>query len=126
MEQKRRFYQSGLARIVWDAINNRVLAQFVEGQFYTEQKEVAVVLLKLGYKEVGLEDQAPPYISPLPPIVTDNIRVPLTPEQELNQMLVANVLNREMDNDSTELLDPVQDLQEPVKTSGFQRTRKVK
>ena len=67
MEKKRRFYQSHKEPYVWDPKKNKLLASFVDGQFITQDADVAKTLLGLGYKEVGLRDESPPLMPP-PPI----------------------------------------------------------
>lgn len=57
-----RFYRSNLATIIWDPPNNKPLAEFVDGQFYTEDAEVAQKLIEAGYPQVDLKATEPPNI----------------------------------------------------------------
>ena len=57
-----RFYRSNLASIVWDPENNAPLAEFIKGQFYTEDSTVANKLIALGYPQVSLDAETPPQI----------------------------------------------------------------
>lgn len=57
-----RFYRSNLATVVWDPKQGHALAEFVKGQFYTEDKKVAEKLIELGYPQVPLDAETPPQI----------------------------------------------------------------
>lgn len=61
-QKLRRFYRSNLPTIVWDPKHNRALCEFVDGQFYTEDPEVASILTDKGYPEVALDQTTPPDI----------------------------------------------------------------
>ncbi|RLC88908.1 MAG: hypothetical protein DRJ03_01315 [Chloroflexi bacterium] len=65
--RKRKFYRANLPTVVWDAGNDRALAEFVNGQFVTRDQDVAKKLLGLGYVEVDISADAPPPL-PDPPI----------------------------------------------------------
>ncbi len=61
MEQiQRRFYRSNLHTIVWDADNDRALADFGKGHFTTSDPKIADKLLSLGYPEIEVDAQQPP------------------------------------------------------------------
>lgn len=60
MSIPKKFYRSQLATIVWDAKNEKVLADFKEGYFITEDKRTIGILIELGYPEVKLHSEAPP------------------------------------------------------------------
>lgn len=60
--QVHRFYRSNLSTVVWDAENNKILAEFINGQFYTSDERVIEILSKLGYPEVSLDAENPPDI----------------------------------------------------------------
>lgn len=55
-----RFYRSNLETIVWDKDNDRPLAEFVNGQFYTKDAKIAATLTAMGYVEIPLDLQEPP------------------------------------------------------------------
>jgi hypothetical protein len=55
-----RFYRSNLETIVWDPEHDKPLAQFVQGEFITDDPRVAERLLELGYPRVSLEAVNPP------------------------------------------------------------------
>lgn len=57
-----RFYRSNLATVVWDPERNRPLAEFVDGQFYTEDARTIAKLRELGYPQVSLDATEPPDI----------------------------------------------------------------
>lgn len=59
-----KFYNSGLASVVWDSEKNRVLARFEEGEFTTEDKRTQKILKEKGYGSVDEDD----------PQVTDRVR----------------------------------------------------
>jgi len=79
----RRFFRATLPTIVWNPKEDRALAEFVNGQFTTEDEEVAETLLSLGYPEIGLDDEAPPMIIPAP--VKEIGDVPIMPGQMTEQ-----------------------------------------
>jgi hypothetical protein len=83
---KRRFYRATLPTYVWDPDKDKPLAEFVDGQFFTEDDEVAQKLLDAGYPEVSLEATHPPeIIFPAVPIVTPDAKPAKTEEQALAQ-----------------------------------------
>jgi hypothetical protein len=83
---KRRFYRATLATIVWDPDKDKPLAEFVDGQFYTEDDAVAEKLIAAGYPEVSLEATTPPEIIAAPvPIITPDAKPAKTEEQALAQ-----------------------------------------
>jgi hypothetical protein len=57
-----RFYRSNKETIVWDPENDGPLVEFVGGQFYTDDSEIAERLIELGYPEVPLDAIHPPDI----------------------------------------------------------------
>jgi len=57
-----RFYRSNLATIVWGKKENKAIAEFVEGQFYTEDPKLAERLIALGYPRISLDATEPPDI----------------------------------------------------------------
>jgi hypothetical protein len=57
-----RFYRSNLPTVVWDPEKGKALAEFIGGQFFTEDKRVAGVLQKKGYPMVPLDATEPPDI----------------------------------------------------------------
>ena len=59
-----RFYKGTLPAVVWDPEKGRPMAEFVNGQFYTDDVRVASILKRKGYIQVDLEATEPP---PLPP-----------------------------------------------------------
>jgi hypothetical protein len=75
-----RFYRSNLETIVWDKEKNCALAEFVNGQFVTDDPEVAQVLLDLGYPRIPLDATSPPDIMyPKGSILEDNKDVNVLP-----------------------------------------------
>jgi len=87
MAKKRRFYRpppplSNLPRIVWSEKHNRAIAEFGKdndpeypNQFVTDKEEVAEILVELGYREVSMEAEAPPYIPEMRPQEVGDIKV---------------------------------------------------
>lgn len=59
-KQKFRFYRSNLPTIVWG--NNKPMADFTEGHFTTDDKEIALKLLDKGYPQIPLDSTEPPSI----------------------------------------------------------------
>jgi len=55
-----RFYRSNLATIVWNPEKNKALCEFVDGQYYTEDAQVAQKLADLGYPQIPLDLDEPP------------------------------------------------------------------
>lgn len=81
---KRRFYRATLPTIVWNPEKDKPLAEFRDGQYYTEDEEIAKKLIAMGYPEVSLEATQPPEIIPAPvPINTPDARPAKTEEQAL-------------------------------------------
>lgn len=75
-----RFYRSNLSTIVWDARNNKRLADFGKGYFTTEDKAVATILRDKGYIEIPLNMTEPPVMTvnqPAPILNTRNGSVPV-------------------------------------------------
>ena len=84
---KRRFYRpppplSDLPRIVWSEVRNKAIAEFGKdndpehpNQFLTENEETASILLKLGYREVSLDTEAPPYIPEITPKDVGDVKI---------------------------------------------------
>lgn len=73
----RRFYNPpnlGLGRVVWDPKGQRTLVEFIDNQCYVDKDSVAEKLLELGYLEVPMDSEAPPYV-PDPPVVDVNVKV---------------------------------------------------
>ena len=64
---KRKFYRANLPTVVWNPKKNTSLAEFIGGQFTTEDEEVASILIDMGYPEVSLDASAPPPL-PTPPL----------------------------------------------------------
>lgn len=83
---KRRFYRATLPTIVWNPDEDKPLAEFVDGQFFTEDDEVAAKLTAMGYPEVSLDATHPPeIIFPAVPINTPDAKPAKTEEQALAQ-----------------------------------------
>ncbi len=81
---KRRFYRATLPTIVWNPETDKPLAEFVDGQYYTESEEIANKLIAMGYPEVSLDATEPPEIIPAPvPIETPDAKPAKTEEQAL-------------------------------------------
>ncbi len=81
---KRRFYRATLPTIVWNPEKDKPLAEFVDGQYYTEDEEIANKLIAMGYPEVSLDATQPPEIIPAPvPIDTPDAKPAKTEEQAL-------------------------------------------
>lgn len=55
-----RFYRSNLPTVVWDPNADRALAEFISGQFFTEDENVALVLRDKGYPQIPLDATEPP------------------------------------------------------------------
>jgi len=72
---KRKFYRGRLATIVWDPAADKPLATFENGQFTTEDEQIAETLLGMGYHEVGLTDKKPPVLPEEPVKDVGNIKV---------------------------------------------------
>jgi len=76
MGKKRKFYRATLPTIVWNPKEGRALAEFVNGQFETEDDEVAETLKDIGYPEVKLDAIDPPILIPDPvPISQPDVKV---------------------------------------------------
>lgn len=76
MGKKRKFYRATLPTIVWDPVNKKALAEFVNGQFITEDEDVAELLKDRGYPEVKLDVENPPELIPDPvPIVSPDVKI---------------------------------------------------
>lgn len=72
-----RFYRSNLATKVWDAVNNRLMADFSEGTFITDDPEVAKRLISDGYPQVALDAETPPDILVSQPTMVIDGDVPI-------------------------------------------------
>jgi len=80
----RRFYRpppplSNLARIVWSQKHGGAVAEFgrEDNQFVTDKEDIAEFLISLGYIEVQMDAQAPPYIpEPTPKEIGDIKPIP--------------------------------------------------
>jgi len=74
---KFRFYKGKLPAVVWDPEKGRPLAEFVDGQFFTNDTKVASILKRKGYIQVDLDATEPPELPPDPiqPPGTPNIPV---------------------------------------------------
>jgi hypothetical protein len=76
MGKKRKFYRATLPTIVWNPKAGRALAEFVNGQFETEDDEVADTLKGMGYPEVKPDATEPPMLIPDPvPIKQPDVKV---------------------------------------------------
>ena len=83
MGKKWRFYRALLPTIVWNPKTDSPLAEFVNGQFTTEDEDVAKVLAGMGYPEVSLDAKYPPEIIPEPvPIDTPDVDLKSLPKTE--------------------------------------------
>lgn len=60
-KQKYRFYRSNLPTIVWGQENKKI-ADFAEGHFTTNDKQIALTLLDKGYPQIPLDSTEPPSI----------------------------------------------------------------
>jgi hypothetical protein len=60
--EPKRYYRSNLETIVWDAENNRVLADFGEGHFTTDDVRTQKILEGFGYVQIPLDAAEPPDI----------------------------------------------------------------
>jgi len=61
-QQLYRFYRSNLPTVVWSKELNGPIAEFVNGQFYTEDPAVAKLLKDKGYPQISLDATEPPDI----------------------------------------------------------------
>lgn len=57
---KIKFYRSQLATIVWDSVNNKILADFKKGYYITSDNRTIDILRQLNYPEVELNSTVPP------------------------------------------------------------------
>lgn len=53
-----KFYQSGKERLVWDPEKGKTVAEFLGGEFETDDKSVQDHLLKLGYQPMAKAEAA--------------------------------------------------------------------
>lgn len=53
-----KFYQSGKERLVWDPDKGKTVAEFLGGEFETEDETVQKHLLKLGYQPMAKAEEA--------------------------------------------------------------------
>lgn len=76
MGKKRKFYRATLPTIVWNPQAGRAMAEFVNGQFETEDDKVAEYLKGMGYPEVKPDATEPPLLIPDPvPINQPDVKV---------------------------------------------------
>jgi hypothetical protein len=57
-----RFFRSHLSTKVWDPEKNKLMADFSQGTFTTEDPNVAKVLKDMGYPQIPLDSETPPDI----------------------------------------------------------------
>jgi hypothetical protein len=83
MDKKRRFYRATLPTIVWNPKTDSPLAEFINGQFITDDEETIKVLQGIGYPEVALDAKYPPEIIYKPvPIDTPDVNLKNLPKTE--------------------------------------------
>jgi len=132
---KRRFYRATLPTYVWDPDKDKPLAEFVDGQFFTEDDEVAQKLLDAGYPEVSLEATHPPeIIFPAVPIITPDAKPAKTEEQALAQtkrdapgsLPLAEAQSSEEDGDDSASEDASDGEDKPKKAKGRKIKRRKK
>lgn len=74
-----KFFKSEMAGIVWDPKNNMVMAEFKDGVFETEDKNIAVILRNKGYIEIPMDTSAPPETVNVMPAPVRSGNIPLMP-----------------------------------------------
>jgi len=79
---ERRFYRpppplSDLGRVVWDTKGDCMLAEFGRdtNQFVTNNNKVADELVRLGYTEISMDLETPPYIPEQPVVDVGDIKI---------------------------------------------------
>jgi hypothetical protein len=83
MGKKRRFYRATLPTIVWNPKTDSPLAEFINGQFITDDEKIVKVLQAMGYPEVALDAKYPPEIIYKPvPIDTPDVNLKTLPKTE--------------------------------------------
>ncbi len=106
MGKKRRFYRAMLATIVWNPKTDAPLAEFVNGQFVTDDEAIINVLIGMGYPEVALDAKYPPEIIPQPvPINTPDVNLRTLPKTE-QQDAVKVTAGTGLEEDNQKAVEP--------------------
>lgn len=121
-----KFYRSQLATIVWDSINEKILADFKNGYFITSDKRTINILRELNYPEVEINSVVPPPgLEVKPPAIELKGSVPLM-SPNISEKLGEQKFVEAMKNNSENIKTPILKKNNNVKINQKPKIKRIK